>query len=205
MNDHLKQFATHSAYETAKNNIDKPNVVLCTQENEVHYNPYVDPFNGHAYVDLGLPSGTLWATMNVGAQSEGQIGTYYGYGHGADPYDSSEEIYKGKESPLDLSADTARQVWGGDWHMPTKEQIEELIDNTTYEPIPNYQGSDIHVGTFSANGQTLIIPVAGYCNSYGVIYGNSQGLILSSSLEDYKYYVSISTLYFDYNHTSLDL
>ena len=52
MNDHLKQFATHSAYEAIKNNLDTPNVVLCTQEDEVHYNPYVDPFNGHAYVDL---------------------------------------------------------------------------------------------------------------------------------------------------------
>ena len=38
MNDHLKQFATHSAYEAVKNNLDKPNVVLCTQENEVHFN-----------------------------------------------------------------------------------------------------------------------------------------------------------------------
>jgi len=29
-----------------------PNVSLCEQENEVYYNPYVDPYNGHAYVDL---------------------------------------------------------------------------------------------------------------------------------------------------------
>jgi len=39
MNKHLKLFANHTAYEAAKNNIDKPNVVLCAQEDEVHYTP----------------------------------------------------------------------------------------------------------------------------------------------------------------------
>ena len=39
MNKHLKLFANHTAYEAAKNNIDKPNVVMCQQEDEVHFNP----------------------------------------------------------------------------------------------------------------------------------------------------------------------
>ena len=38
MQQYLKQFATHSAYEAVKNNLDTPNVVLCQQENEVHFN-----------------------------------------------------------------------------------------------------------------------------------------------------------------------
>ena len=42
MNKHLKLFANHTAYEAAKNNIDKPNVVLCAQEDEVHFNPDVE-------------------------------------------------------------------------------------------------------------------------------------------------------------------
>jgi len=68
-----------------------------------------------------LPSGTLWATMNVGASSESEYGNYYQYGKGADDYSitSSQPSYSGTEIPLDLSVDTARQVWGGDWHMPT--------------------------------------------------------------------------------------
>ena len=75
----LRQFENHSEYEafTATTEFIKPNVSLCVQENEVHYNPYVDPYAGHEYVDLGLPSGTKWATMNVGASSETDYGNYY--------------------------------------------------------------------------------------------------------------------------------
>ena len=43
--------------------------------------------NGHEYVDLDLPSGTLWATMNVGATSPTEVGGYYMYGHGTEAYE----------------------------------------------------------------------------------------------------------------------
>lgn len=39
MNKHLKLFANHSAYSQAESNLDKPNVVMCQQENEIHFNP----------------------------------------------------------------------------------------------------------------------------------------------------------------------
>ena len=68
---------------------------------------------GHAHVDLGLPSGTLWATMNVGATSETDYGNYYMYGMGSKTYDSTDTPYAGTEDPLAASADTAAQVWGG--------------------------------------------------------------------------------------------
>jgi hypothetical protein len=129
----------------------------------VHYNPYVDPYNGHAYVDLGLPSGTKWATMNIGASSETDYGNYYMYGMGSKTYDSTDTPYDGTEDPLDLTKDTARVVWGGDWHMPTKTQIEELTANTTYQFVTNYKGSGINGGTFTAtNGAVLFLPAAGY-------------------------------------------
>ena len=141
-----------------------PNVSLCEQENEVHYNPYVDPYNGHAYVDLGLPSGTKWATMNVGASSETDYGNYYQYGKGAAQYaaTSGDSNYSGIENPLAASADTAVQVWGGSWHMPTKKQMEELIANTTYKWVTNYKNSGKNGGTFTAkNGAVLFFPAAG--------------------------------------------
>ena len=47
MNKNLKLFTNHSAYNAVKNQIDKPNVVMCQSENELHYNP--EPFNGHNY------------------------------------------------------------------------------------------------------------------------------------------------------------
>lgn len=141
-----------------------------------------DPANGHEYVDLGLPSGTKWATMNVGASSATDYGNYYMYGMGSKTYDSTDTPYSGTEDPLALSADTAAQEWGGDWHMPTSAQMQELIANTTYQWVTNYKGSGINGGTFTAtNGAVLFIPVAGRwyggrqdsVGDYGCCWGSS--------------------------------
>lgn len=118
--------------------------------------------NGHEYVDLGLPSGTLWAKCNVGADAETGYGNYYMYGKGARQYNSSDSPYTGNEDPLDSSVDTAAQVWGGSWRMPTQAQMRELTANTTYRWVTNYKGSGINGGTFTAtNGAVLFIPAAG--------------------------------------------
>lgn len=81
MNDHLKQFANHAAYQAAESSLDTPNVSLCVSEGDVHYNPIIPPYvDGHEYVDLGLPSGTLWATMNVGAEDILDKGCRFSWG-----------------------------------------------------------------------------------------------------------------------------
>lgn len=116
--------------------------------------------NGHEFVDLGLPSGTKWATMNVGANTETDYGNWYKYGLGASTYDNSQADYTGTEDPLPLSLDTARQVWGGSWHMPTRDQLDELTANTTYTWETNFNG--VKGGKFTAsNGNYIFIPPAG--------------------------------------------
>ena len=113
--------------------------------------------NGFDYVDLGLPSGTLWATKNVGASKPSDSGLYFqwgdtqGYtagqvrnGDGQKKFASDESDYKFGVYPnytkytttsatLDLEDDAAHVNMGGDWHMPTPDQIRELINtaNTT--------------------------------------------------------------------------
>ena len=137
-----------------------------------------------SFVDLGLPSGTKWATMNVGASSETDYGNYYQYGKGAAQYaaTSGDSNYSGTEDPLAASADTAVQVWGGSWHMPTRAQMQELTANTTYQWVTDYKGSGINGGTFTAtNGAVLFFPAAGYWSDgsqYGVGYN---GLYWGSS------------------------
>lgn len=184
MSEYLKLFETHNEYETYINGQDVllPNVSYCEGQNDVHYNPYVDPYNGHQYVDLGLPSGTKWATMNVGALSETDYGNHYMYGMGSKTYDSTDTPYAGTENPLASSADTAAQVWGGSWHMPTRAQMQELTANTTYQWVTNYKGSGINGGTFTAtNGAVLFLPAAGSwyngspldVGSYGYYWGSS--------------------------------
>ena len=100
-------------------------------------------FNGHDYVDLGLPSGTLWATCNVGASKASDYGLYFqwgdtqgytagqvGYGEGQKKFADDWNDYKFGASPnftkytstgatLDLEDDAANASMGGDWHMPT--------------------------------------------------------------------------------------
>ena len=141
-----------------------PNVSHCVQENEVHYNPIPDPYNGHAYVDLGLPSKTKWAKMNVGASSEKEAGLYFAWGE-TTGYTASQvgtddgkkafywSEYKFNQSGdgstftkynttdnnthLELTDDAAHVNWGGDWHMPNRTQCIELFKETKNGYVTN--------------------------------------------------------------------
>mgnify|MGYP003563429955 CR=1 FL=1 len=84
--------------------------------------------NGFEYVDLGLPSGTKWARCNIGAD-KGSNSTFTKYNE-----------TDGK-TVLDLEDDAAYVNMGGRWHMPSKEQIKELITNTESTWEANYNGS----------------------------------------------------------------
>lgn len=96
-------------------------------------------FNGHEYVDLGLPSGTLWATCNVGASKPEDYGDYLTWD-------------KGK---------TAVANWGRGWRMPSREQWEELKENTK-SSWTTRNGMNGNLFTSEKNGQTLFLPAAGY-------------------------------------------
>lgn len=84
-------------------------------------------------VDLGLSNGLLFATCNVLASIETYYGAYYMYGKGSRTYNSSDSIYKGTENPLASTADTATQVMGEGWRMPTEDELRDLINKTDYE------------------------------------------------------------------------
>ena len=163
MSKYLTKWETAAAYNAAKDNLPTPQVAYIEETNGVAYQPYVPtpPTPSHEYVDLGLPSGTLWATMNVGATGMTDYGNYYQYGKGASEYaaTSGESYYDGTENPLAASADTAAQVWGGQWHMPTQTQCEELTANTTYEWTTI---NGINGGKFTAqNGNYVFFPAGG--------------------------------------------
>ena len=112
--------------------------------------------NGFDYVDLELPSGTLWATCNVGASKHSESGLYFQWGDtqgytadqigkedGKKKFSKYWEDYKYGTKPnftkyatngetLELEDDAAHVYMGGDWHMPTPNQFQELIDNTIH-------------------------------------------------------------------------
>ena len=120
-------------------------------------NPY-DGTVGTA-VDLGLPSGTLWADHNIGATNPEDYGDYYSWGETAtketydwstyfDTNDGGQTFGKynnddGK-TELETSDDVASQTWGGKWQMPTQAMIEELTSQCYWVWTTTYNGKSVN-------------------------------------------------------------
>ena len=119
--------------------------------------------NGHDWVDLGLPSGTLWAKCNYGASSVHDSGYYLSWGGLDIPMDN---MYTPENSMLfekkigDISGnstyDVVRKNWGGRWRMPTKTDFLELAKYCKCEVrIENgVKGAKI----LGPNGNSIFIP-----------------------------------------------
>lgn len=127
-----------------------------------------------APVDLGLPSGTLWAAGNIGAELPWETGLYFAWGetvgYAADSgHDFSSANYTASaiSADLTLEQDAARANLGGQWQMPSADYYQELIDNCIYTFQPNYGGSGKTCAVFKSmtNGNELVIPCTGYYNS----------------------------------------
>ncbi len=121
--------------------------------------------DGYEYVDLGLPSGTKWATCNVGATSPEEYGGYYAWGETSTKSDYSESTSStyGKEmSDIGGNAryDVARKQWGSTWRMPTKAEFQELIDNCTWKWTTQNGVNGMKV-TNKKNGNSIFLPAAG--------------------------------------------
>ena len=158
---------------------------VCTVLTGTTCRPIID---GHEYVDLGLPSGTKWATMNIGASVEAQIGNYYQYGKGSAQYaaTSGQSDYSGTENPLSMSVDSARQVWGGRWHTPTKTQVEELIANTSHQYTENFECTGVSgVIRTASNGNYIFLPACGQYLS-GSLDFTSLALLWTSTPNTYN-------------------
>jgi uncharacterized protein (TIGR02145 family) len=147
---------------------------------------------GHECVDLGLPSGTLWAKCNLGAEKETDFGNYYQFGQ-FEPYDKTFKNYIPRE------LDTVSCVWRNGWKTPTKEQFRELIEETInyYTEINGVKG---YIFINKDNKvKYVFFPAAGYCYYGSVSNVGSSGLYWSSSLYSsnvqYAYY-----LYFNSRH-----
>ena len=183
--------------------------------------------NGHHYVDLGLPSGTLWATMNVGASKPSDCGLYFqwgdtqgytaeqvGAGDGKKKFASDWSDYKWGVYPnftkytaagvtLELEDDAAHANMGGDWHMPTPTQIKELIVNTT-SAWTTQDGVNGRLFTSKKDGtKSIFIPAAGDAWDGSVQYSGEDGDVWSSMLDIDDVY-SGQYLNFDSGYVGLD-
>ena len=134
--------------------------------------------NNHEYVDLGLPSGLLWARCNVGASSPEEYGNYYAWGetepapnnnysssncstYGLSNSELQSQGYIDSEGNLTAQYDAATANWGGDWRMPTYDELKELKDNCTWTWTTQNGVSGYKV-TSKVNSNYIFLPASGY-------------------------------------------
>ena len=157
--------------------------------------------NVHEYVDLGLPSGTLWATCNVGASKPEEYGDYYAWGETSTKSKYAWSTYKycngfsttmtkyctrnsygtvDNKTTLELSDDVARASWGGSWRMPTIDEFSELNSKCTWT-WTSQNGKNGYKVT-GPNGNSIFLPAAGYRAGESLSNAGSYGRYWSSSL-----------------------
>ena len=179
--------------------------------------------NGHDYVDLCLPSGTLWATCNIGASKPEGYGHYYAWGetkpqtintynwssykYANGNYDKLTKYCNSSSygnngftdnlTALQTSDDPAASNWGSGWRTPSKAQWDELLSNTTNQWTTK-NGVKGSLFTSKKNGQTLFLPAAGTRWGSELYGAGSHGVYWSRSLyTDFPYYAWYLSFYSD--------
>lgn len=156
-----------------------------------------------SYVNLGLPSGTLWATCNLGAATPEEYGDYFAWGetvpkakyswstykYSKGSYSSltkyCNDIYYGYKKHydainiLDKSDDAAYKSWGGNWRMPTSEELRELMDPNNCQWIWYESGNNEFNGVAGYRVQSKM---TGYTENY--IFLPAAGMVTNSKVEN---------------------
>lgn len=165
-----------------------------------------------SFIDLGLPSGTLWAACNIGANTPEEYGDYFAWGE-TEPknYYSCENYqycngceyngiylntltkycnnalfgyngYTDTLSLLQMKDDAATANWGQGWRIPTKEEWEELLNNTTgqFTSLNDVNG----ILLTATNGAMLFLPAAGFHGDNSSWYVGNLGNYWACSLDE---------------------
>ncbi len=128
------------------------------------------------YIDLGLPSGTLWATCNVGA------GNPWEYG----------ELLESEEDPATLKM-------GSNWRLPTQNEYRELAENCNLQWTTDYNGTGVKgliVTSKKYTNKHIFLPVKG---SYGTYWSSTKDWYH----EGYYYFFQFVDNYTNYDNAQL--
>lgn len=144
------------------------------------------------YANLGLPSGTLWATCNVGAEKPEEVGGYFAWGETTAKtkfndynykfYDKNSSDYTKYNdtdnlTTLDSEDDAATVNLGKEWRMPTFKECEELVDECEWIEISDYKSTGVSgVAVFKRKSSSdydvekdvhIFLPFGGYYTTFG--------------------------------------
>lgn len=151
-------------------------------------------------VDLGLPSGILWASCNIGASSPSEVGDYFAWGekeskdaYGWETYrlcrGSYDSIFKYTKTDgkniLEAQDDVAKSVLGGEWRIPTKEDMEELVEECEWK----WTREKGHFGwkVIGLNNNYIFLPASGAASSYRIAGVNELGRYWTATRDDSGY------------------
>ncbi len=190
----------------------------------------VTPYDGVAtngdtirLVDLGLPSGTLWADRNIGADCPADTGNYYAWGETAqkkfytwgtymcttsdDCGTFYDPVFAAQGNNPDISGtqfDAATVIWGNQYRMPTLAQIDELnnasLTTWTWTVLTDKQGHSMngYLVTSKSNGNSIFLPASGYMdNAYLDGFGTEGSYRSAMRCDDLKYQAYV--LYFNHS------
>ncbi|MBP5478182.1 MAG: hypothetical protein J6Y15_02320 [Bacteroidaceae bacterium] len=163
----------------------------------------------YEYVDLGLPSGLKWATMNVGATVPTDFGYYLSWGEMNEKTSYTWADYRwcsGKANTLtkycadeecgkvdglkvlEAADDVATKLMGNDWRMPTSAEYEELIKECTWEWVTSYNNVEANGYVITGhNGKSIFFPAGGAKMGTELYSKGVTGGYWSSSLREDKY------------------
>lgn len=153
--------------------------------------------DGYDYVDLGLS--VKWATHNIGANKMTDVGEYYAWGE-LTPY-NKQLTYRNygwsyppcsPDAVLSSIYDTATELWGRSWRMPTSDEQEELIKNCNWTWVDNMNNTSMsgYVATSKKNGKSIFLPATQFISGTGsytpkendAIYWSSSAYSVAGSL-----------------------
>ena len=178
--------------------------------------------DGHEFVDLGLPSGILWATCNVGAEKPADTGYYFAwaetepkatytwdsYAYG---WQNSLTKYQSTEGSRTLEAedDAATVNWGSSCRMPSQDDFAEILDeaNCSWEWTTQENSSDETMNgalvTSKTNGRSIFLPATGYYDGTTLERFGTMAYYWSRTMS-YNYAAAIHCLYFSDSHFYVD-
>ena len=153
--------------------------------------------NDHWFVDLGLPSGLLWATMNIGASKAEEVGSYFAWGEieTRDNFLSNNYTYSDNPTTLPNERDAAYVNWGTSCRMPTTSEFNELLNSSNcswnWTTVNSVQGYKVTSKKEGYTSNSIFFPTMG--SLYGGMYGAYWSSTLKNGSTRYAYELYINS------------